>query len=375
MSFITNGMELKLNTFNNKAKLSRIVGSNNIIIPRSVIYDNEEYTINVICQHCLENNANITSIRFSHDSEVEFIESEAFSLSALRSIVFPPNTRILNDYIFCKCQFLDSVQFPTDSKLTTILKNSFFDTTQLEKLVFPNSVCFIEEGWCSNTPILKSVEFHPENDNFKILDNGELIGRNDRRSKHPDILLFGPRDLKKAIIPSYVFRVGDHAFNDCTQLSTIEIEERNDQLSIGSYSFSKTNIEEIYFPNYITKIDTCAFEGCKQLKSIVFQQEGATVTTIENEAFLGSQVENLVFPKSLEKCHLSAFFQCKNLTQVVFLSDKIEIKSIFDGILNGLLIVELPNVKSIFFNFASYVKYNGLMFVVHAGAEIKEREK
>ena len=68
MSFITNGMELKLNTFNNKAKLSRIVGSNNIIIPRSVIYDNEEYTINVICQHCLENNANITSIRFSHYS-------------------------------------------------------------------------------------------------------------------------------------------------------------------------------------------------------------------------------------------------------------------------------------------------------------------
>ena len=59
------------------------------------------------------------------------------------------------------------------------------------------------------------------NDNF-------IIGKSSIESNMYDILVFSNRNLKIAVIPSFIKHIKPYSFSDCLQLKTIEIPNNSE---------------------------------------------------------------------------------------------------------------------------------------------------
>ena len=86
-----------------------------------------------------------------------------------------------------------------------------------------------------------------------------------------------------SVIPEWVTRIGDSAFEDCNGLTSIEIP--NSVTSIGYNAFYNcTGLTSIVIPSSVTSVDYGAFAGCTGLTSI---EIGNSVTSIAGNAFSG----------------------------------------------------------------------------------------
>ena len=114
----------------------------------------------------------------------------------------------------------------------------------------------------------------------------------------------------KIIIPSSVTNIGEHAFDHCSSLTSIEIAES--VTSIGDYAFyycrSLTNIK---IPKGVESINRGTFWYCDSLTNITLP-EG--VTSIEGNAFLGCiSLTRIDIPSSVTSIGRYAFGNCSNL--------------------------------------------------------------
>ena len=83
-------------------------------------------------------------------------------------------------------------------------------------------------------------------------------------------------------IPNSVTSIGDYAFYDCTNLTSVTIG--SGVTSIGDYAFSRcTNLTSVTIPDSVTSINKYAFSGCTRLTSVTIPD---SVTNIENSAFI-----------------------------------------------------------------------------------------
>lgn len=95
--------------------------------------------------------------------------------------------------------------------------------------------------------------------------------------------------ITTVVIPTGTTEIGNHAFNNCTNLSSVTIP--NSVTSIGNYAFAETHkLTSITIPNTVTIIDTHAFEH--------------------------SHLYDITIPNSVTSIGLRAFFGCGNLNSV-----------------------------------------------------------
>lgn len=80
----------------------------------------------------------------------------------------------------------------------------------------------------------------------------------------------GKVNLKEFIASESLISIGDQAFNGCTQLNRIELNEG--LRFIGRYAFIDACIEELVIPSTITDIGFMAFGRCSKLKVIKFHR-------------------------------------------------------------------------------------------------------
>ncbi|MBO5700872.1 MAG: leucine-rich repeat protein [Clostridia bacterium] len=114
----------------------------------------------------------------------------------------------------------------------------------------------------------------------------------------------------QVIIPEGVTRIGDKAFSECKNLTSVVIPEG--VKSIGWAAFSHCyNLTSVVIPKNVTSIGTFAFSYCYSLTSIVIP-EG--VTSIGDNAFIHcSNLTNVVIPESVTSIGDAAFQECKGL--------------------------------------------------------------
>ena len=120
----------------------------NILIPRSVIYKSTEYIVTSIEENSFINNKYIISISFAPNSKFSIIKRRAFYESSIQSISLP------------------------------------------------ESLEYLEPGWCKVTPLLNYIKISPKNKYYSYVDQQMLIDKN---------------NAKKVEIPSFINRI-DHFF-------------------------------------------------------------------------------------------------------------------------------------------------------------------
>ena len=104
-------------------------------------------------------------------------------------------------------------------------------------------------------------------------------------------------------------------YNDRDKIKTVVIEDG--VTSIGNDAFYEcTNLTSITIPNSVTRIGSYAFARCKALTSITIPN---SVTSIWYDAFLGcSNLTSITIPNSVTSIDLYAFTYCESLTSITF---------------------------------------------------------
>jgi hypothetical protein len=170
------------------------------------------------------------------------IESEAFSLSSLQSIVIPRNV-----------QFIDG--------------SAFIEVTL--------SLISIESG--NNTFVLEN-DFLIDVLHHKLIQNfskssGIEIGRN-------------------------IEIVGSNCFSSCKSLSSITFESNSHLRRIESEVFSFSKLQSILIPRNVEILGSKCFSYCKSLSSITFESN-SHLTRIESEAFYKSSLQSILIPSTI----------------------------------------------------------------------------
>ena len=141
-------------------------------------------------------------------------------------------------------------------------------------------------------------------------------------------------DLTSVTIPYSVTTINDYAFEECTSLRDLRIEDGSNILSCNSNAFkecplktlylgrdlqnpcfrSNTTLTSVTIGNSVTTIGEEAFYGCTGLTSVTI---GNSVTTIGEEAFYGCTcLTSVTIPNSVTTIGDDAFHYCTGLTSV-----------------------------------------------------------
>lgn len=214
------------------------------------------------------------------------------------------------------CHTLRSISFPENSAVNTISYGAFY-LSSITYLHIPASVEELEEGWCMDTGNLIHISISPNNRRYRIFNNKFIIGKSTQSIDEYDVLIFACRDIKQAIIPSTINHISSFSFSKCLRLTKVIFSERKNHLSIGSFAFTSTNIKDIHFPKEINKIERDAFMFYHNLRYVDFDKN-SELEVFENDLFSDSSIEKISIPSNIRTIEEYAFYRCFNLKKVYF---------------------------------------------------------
>ena len=110
--------------------------------------------------------------------------------------------------------------------------------------------------------------------------------------------------IKRVVIESGVTTVGSNAFNNCDNLTAVELPDT--LTAIGDYAFAWSNVAEITIPDGVVTIGASAFWRTA-LADVVIPD---SVTTIGAGAFWETKLVDVVIPDSVTTIGESAFRYC-----------------------------------------------------------------
>ena len=207
--------------------------------------------------------------------------------SSLASITIPDSVTTIRGYVFSGCSSLTSVIIP--NSVTSISDYAFRYCSSLTSVTIPDSVTSIGSSAFSGCSSLMSITVDGNNKNYKSID-GNLY------TKDGTIFVWYAIGKKNTsfVIPRSVIKIGISAFNDCSSLTSITVDESNQQYksidgnlytkdgkTLVRYAIGKKNTSFV-IPRSVTNIGISAFNGCSSLTSVTI---GDSVNSIDCYAF------------------------------------------------------------------------------------------
>ncbi|KAK8865394.1 hypothetical protein M9Y10_010939 [Tritrichomonas musculus] len=325
--------------------------------------------IKYISPGCFDNCEQLTKIEFPDDSNLKRIGHDAFNTLRLERITIPAHVKSIK-HAFLYCNYLKKVDFNENSELKIIGKESFISNL-MESFSIPKNVIQIKDGWCKYSPNLVNVIISPENNNFKIVNGKLLIGKSNPNSEIFDVLLMALRDIKHAVIPSYIKHISSFCFKDCKDIKIIEFQPNSELVSIGKYAFADSSIECITIPENCKRIGVFCFNNTSKLMKVEFPMN-SKLEIIPKKAFCSSSIKDVIFPPSVSMLKEKGFSKCPNLTNVFFLGESICLHKKSFNKCNNLVIVEFVNASKIHIHNNTFVDQPGVQILIK---KKKKKEK
>mgnify|MGYP004443009595 CR=1 FL=1 len=344
--------------------------SGDVVIPSTVTYGGESYTVTKLEDYAFAYSYYLTSIEIP--STVTVIGKNVFdSCLAMESAKLPETLTTLDDYAFFGCAALKDVNFP--QSVTTVglgpfgacdnLKEPIYNdevfamlpTSYEGKYEIPDGIKTVAGYACYNCMGLTEVVLPNSvttvgNYAFYYCDNLTEPVFNDKIFAALPIKYSGAYtipdgittvaggacvsclDLTSVVIPSSVTTICTDGFSYCTSLKDIELP--NSVTYIGDYAFSGLNVlakplyndkifaalppwhvGEYTIPDGITTIAGGAFEFCTTLTSIDMPE---SVDVIGKAAFIGcAAMSRVKMPASMSKLGAGTFSMCHSIESLV----------------------------------------------------------
>jgi hypothetical protein len=252
--------------------------SGNIVIPESVMYDNQLYYVTAI-------------------------GDGAFYGCALTGITMPCSVTIIGNSAFAGCYRLQDVAIPDN--VITLGNEAFASCYGLTNISIPGSVTIIGENafaGCFGTTTITIGE------NVAIIGSGAFYATN----------------ITSIIIPDNVITIGVSAFTACSRLREFIVSAQSKNYdTIDGVLFNKDKSILIAYPNAkssvytipesVSIINSCAFRLCNNLTDITIPDG---VTIIKISAFYGTKLSNVIIPNRVTTIEDFAFGACYELRKV-----------------------------------------------------------
>jgi hypothetical protein len=204
----------------------------------------------------------------------------------------------------------------------TVIEDYAFSWRQnLTNISIPSSVTLISNYAFNRCVNLTSITVDSRNSSHIDID-GILFNKN----KTTIIQYPEGKKANTYSIPSSVTSIGDYAFYECRNLTSISIP--SSVTSIGDYAFAYfRNLTSISIPSSVTAIGNSVFYNCDNLTSITVDSRNSSYTSIDGILFNknkttiikypeGKKAGSYSIPSSVTAIGSYAFFNCSNLTSI-----------------------------------------------------------
>ena len=220
------------------------------------------------------------------------------------------------------------ISFPDDSELQIISKNAF-QRSGLQELYLTSKIK-LEEGWCNSLSILNHLQIPPDNKYMSYIDNCYLIlhdfqiQSNNDQTKQNNILIFARRDIEEAVIPSNIQKIGDSAFEHCSNLKSISFQKVDlssqkfllEEIGNNAFAYCK-NLEFVdVIPSSVKRIGRMAFAYCSKLKSVQIDEK-SKLEKISNDSFFESGINEITLTEGIANLEEGWCRNIKYLTKII----------------------------------------------------------
>lgn len=360
--------------------------SGDIVIPETVDYDGQTYTVTAIGSEAFANDTNLTGIEIPNT--VETIGERAFTFSGITEIKIPDSVVFIGNDAFHHCSGLKNISIGKSFQQTenyTIFSSCPIETATLNCAYVPNAfLCFNETlkrvtfGNNVNTIGILSFEECTALETVEFSNSVSVIARSAfSRCKSlaevnlPESLLeIGERafeeceNIASMVLPRSLKKIGSSAFIKCRNLKTVSIDENVTEFgrSIfadsgietvriktavipGSLFSNVASLKNVEFNGNLTKIDSYAFLNCTGLERVVLPN---TLTEIASDAFSGcSALVEINLPKSMTAIGNDAFEGCQSLKEISVPASVSYLGSYVFSDCSGLINVSLPDAMKV----------------------------
>ncbi len=279
--------------------------SGKVTLPETVTYD-KEYSVVGVGESAFRKCSGLTGVTMH--SGITYIGSRAFYMCSGSSF-----------------KTLDL----SDTSITNLGENCFFDCERLENIYLPNTLEEVEEDCFSYCTSLSSLDLS----STKV-------------TSLPKYAFSNCYYLTNISLPTTLTSIGDYCFEKCNSVSTIELPEGLE--TIGKYCFrSCTRLSSMTFPATLTSLGTHCFTDCSALKT--FDASKCTnLTEFPDYCFNAcTLLESFTPPTNITSLGNWCFQKCTHLTEIDFTSTTLTEMLIycFDGCVR-LESVKMPSCLS-----------------------------
>lgn len=261
---------------NEEEKTATVTSSNYegfLKIPETIQVGYNEYTVTAIADNALWFKDKLLSV--SLPKSLKTIGARAFYYcSGLTSIKIGDGLEGIGEEVFAFCSSLNQI-YINDLK----------------------QWCMIDFASASSNPLSNAHHLYLDKKEIKELVIPEGIEAIKQYS------FYGGANITTLVMNSGIKEINRNAFSFCTSLTNVRFPET--LVSIGSYAFESTNIEELDIPNGITTINENTFFNCSKLEKIKLPE---SLQLIKNSAFSEcSGLRNVTIPANVELIQNNAF--------------------------------------------------------------------